>query len=101
MARIAANVNQALTCDGILKTFSVSLDASGITSQPDATITVTYGGDTKTTTVTNNIPQLEVDNLDNPEPLTTSNVGAYPVSGTCNPNISGQVEVTIERNRRG
>ena len=36
-----------------------------------------------------------MDNLDNPEPLTTSNVGAYPVSGTCNPNISGQVEVTI------
>ena len=86
------DVDQALTCDGILKTFSVSLDASGITSQPDATITVTYGGDTKTTTVTNNILRLEVDT---PGPLTTSNVGAYPVSGTCNPNISGQVEVTI------
>ena len=45
---------------------------------------VVYGSDTKTTTVINNIPQLEVDNMDNPEPLTTSNVGAYPVSGKCN-----------------
>ena len=91
------NVNKTLTCDNAAqKTFSVSLDASGITSQPNATITVSYGSDTKTTTVINNIPQLEVDNMDNPEPLTTTNQGAYPVSGTCNPNISGQVEVTIE-----
>ena len=91
------NVNKTLTCDNAAqKTFSVSLDASGITSQPDATIKVIYGSDTKTTTVINNIPQLEVDNMDNPEPLTTSNVGAYPVSGKCNSNLSGQVEVTIE-----
>ena len=33
--------------------------------------------------------------MDTPEPLTTSNQGAYPVSGTCNPNISEQVKVTI------
>ena len=86
------DVDQALTCDA-QKTFSVSfLDASGITSYPDATITVSYGSDTKTTTVINNILRLRVDT---PEPLTTSNVGAYPVSGKCNSNLSGQVEVTI------
>ena len=90
------NVDKTFTCDDAQKTFSVSLNASGITSYPDATITVSYGSDTETTTVTNNIPQLEVDNMDNPEPLTTSNVGAYPVSGKCNSNLSGQVEVTIE-----
>ena len=86
------NVDKTFTCDGILKTFSVSLDASGITSRPDVTITVIYGSDTETTTVTNNIPQLEVDN---PEPLTATNQGDYPVSGTCNPNISEQVKVTL------
>ena len=85
-------VDETWTCDGTLKTFSVSLDASGITSQPDATITVIYGSDTEITTVANNIPQLEVDT---PRPLTTNNEGNYPVSGTCNPNISEQVKVTL------
>ena len=89
------NVDKTFTCDDAQKTFSVSLNARGIISYPDATITVSYGSDTETTTVINNIPQLEVDNLDNPEPLTTTNQGAYPVSGTCNPNISEQVKVTI------
>ena len=78
---------------GDQKTFSVSLDASGITSYPNAMITLTYGDDTKDTTVTNNIPRLEVDT---PNPITTSNQGDYLVSGKCNSNISGQVMVTIE-----
>ena len=84
------DVSKVWDC-GDQKTFSVSLDASGITSYPNATITVTYGDDTKDTTVTNNIPQLEVDT-----PITTSNQGDYLVSGKCNSNISGQVMVTIE-----
>ena len=34
--------------------------------------------------------------MDAPEPLTATNQGAYPVSGTCNPNLSEQVNVSIE-----
>ena len=33
--------------------------------------------------------------VDTPGPLTISNVGAYPVSGKCDSNLSGQVDVTI------
>ena len=41
------NVDKTFTCDDAQKTFSVSLNASGIISYPDATITVSYGSDTR------------------------------------------------------
>ena len=86
------NASDTWTCDVAQKTFSVFLDAKGITSRPDATITLTYGGDTQRAIVANNILRLQVDTTVS---LTTSNEGAYPVRGTCNPSISGQVKVTL------
>ena len=92
------NVDKTLTCDDAQKTFSVSLDASGITS-PDATITVSYGDDTKDTTVTNNIPQLEVNPLSIDIgfllPLNLANAATYSVTGDCDSTIIDLVVISM------
>ena len=84
-------VSTTFTCNSS-NTFSVNINASDVESKPTAKIIVTYGDETRSVDVANNIIRL---GFDTPVRITASNESSYPVTGACNSNLSGQVTLTV------
>ena len=83
-------------CVPSTNTFSTNINASNISSSPNATITVTQGSSTQTATIKNLIgqsPSITV-SINPLTAISSSNEKTYTVSGVCDANF-GDVTITV------
>ena len=85
-AREGSAVTQTTSCDAVNRTFSETLDVSGITEKPTVSITVTHNGQEARATVQNNIVPLSI----NESALAAFNLNSsasYTVAGKCDSSV--------------
>ena len=78
--------------------FVGEVDASNVTSKPNATIRVVYGGESAIVTVVNQLIFLGLADGATPPAVTSANEANYTVTGVCDSSIAGSVVLTVDAN---